>query len=114
MERIKSIAKPVQGREDIAAIATISAADPQIGNLIADVMEKVGKDGVITVEESRGLSFETEYVEGMEFDRGYISAYFVTNAERMVAEVEDPVRPPPRRPRRPSRGRRCSRARTRR
>src|SRR6266566_1663611 len=90
VEHIKSIAKPVQGRDDIAAIATISAADPQIGNLIADVMEKVGKDGVITVEESRGLSFETEYVEGMEFDRGYISAYFVTNAERMVAEIEEP------------------------
>jgi chaperonin GroEL len=90
VERIKSIATPVQGRDDIAAIATISAADPQIGNLIADVMEKVGKDGVITVEESRGLSFETEYVEGMEFDRGYISAYFVTNTEHMVAEIEDP------------------------
>jgi chaperonin GroEL len=90
VEHIKSIAKPVQGRDDIAAIATISAADPQIGNLIADVMEKVGKDGVITVEESRGLSFETEYVEGMEFDRGYISAYFVTNTERMIAEIDDP------------------------
>jgi len=90
VEHIQSIAKAVQGREDIAAIATISAADPQIGNLIADVMEKVGKDGVITVEESRGLSFETEYVEGMEFDRGYISAYFVTNAERMIAEIDDP------------------------
>jgi chaperonin GroEL len=90
VERIKSIATPVQGRDDIAAIATTSAADPQIGNLIADVMEKVGKDGVITVEESRGLSFETEYVEGMEFDRGYISAYFVTNTEHMVAEIEDP------------------------
>ena len=68
----------MQGRDDIAHIATISAADPEIGNLIADVMEKVGKDGVITVEESRGLQFETEYVEGMDFDRGYISAYFVT------------------------------------
>ncbi len=90
VEHIKSIAKPVQGRDDIAAIATISAADPQIGNLIADVMEKVGKDGVITVEESRGLNFETEYVEGMEFDRGYTRAYFVTNAERMIAEIDDP------------------------
>jgi chaperonin GroEL len=90
VEHIKSIAKPVQGRDDIAAIATISAADPEIGNLIADVMEKVGKDGVITVEESRGLNFETEYVEGMEFDRGYNSAYFVTNTERMIAEIDDP------------------------
>src|SRR5438132_2457373 len=90
VENIKNMATPVQGRDDIAHIATISAADPEIGNLIADVMDKVGKDGVITVEESRGLRFETEYVEGMEFDRGYISAYFVTNTERMVAEIEDP------------------------
>ncbi len=90
VEFIKSLAHPVQGRDDIAAIATISAADPEIGNLIADVMEKVGKDGVITVEESRGLNFETEYVEGMEFDRGYISSYFVTNTERMVAEIDNP------------------------
>jgi chaperonin GroEL len=90
VEHIIGMAKPVQGREDIAHIATISAADPEIGNLIADVMEKVGKDGVITVEESRGLKFETEFVEGMEFDRGYISAYFVTNTERMLAEIDDP------------------------
>jgi chaperonin GroEL len=90
VEHIQSISTPVQGRDDIAAIATISAADPEIGNLIADVMEKVGKDGVITVEESRGLNFETEYVEGMEFDRGYNSAYFVTNTERMIAEIDDP------------------------
>ncbi|MEP6775492.1 MAG: chaperonin GroEL [Chloroflexota bacterium] len=87
---IGKLSKPVQGREDIAAIATISAADAEIGNLIADVMDKVGKDGVITVEESRGLKFETEYVEGMEFDRGYISSYFVTNTERMIAEVDSP------------------------
>ncbi len=90
VDNIKSIAKPIQGREDIANIATISAADPEIGNLIADVMEKVGKDGVITVEESRGLKFETEFVEGMEFDRGYLSQYFVTNAERMIAEIDEP------------------------
>ena len=90
VEHIKSIATPVQGRDDIAHIATISAADPEIGNLIADVMEKVGKDGVITVEESKGLKFEVDYVEGMEFDRGYISPYFVTNPERMTAEIEDP------------------------
>ncbi|MFL5735615.1 MAG: chaperonin GroEL [Chloroflexia bacterium] len=90
VEYIKSLATPVQGRDDIANIASNSAADREIGNLIADVMEKVGKDGVITVEESRGLGFETEFVEGMEFDRGYISAYFVTNAERMIAEIDDP------------------------
>ena len=90
VENIKSIATPIQGRDDIAAIATISAADTEIGTLIADVMDKVGKDGVITVEESRGLRFETEYVEGMEFDRGYSSAYFVTNTERMIAEIDDP------------------------
>jgi chaperonin GroEL len=90
VEHIKKMATPVMGRNDIAHIATISAADPQIGDLIADVMEKVGKDGVISVEESRGLTFETEFVEGMEFDRGYISAYFVTNAERMIAEIDDP------------------------
>ena len=90
VENIRKMATPIQGREDIAHIATISAADPEIGTLIADVMDKVGKDGVITVEESRGLRFETEYVEGMEFDRGYISAYFVTNTEHMVAEIDDP------------------------
>ena len=81
---------PVEGREEIAHVATISAADPEIGELIADVMDKVGKDGVITVEESRGLRFETEYIEGMQFDRGYISAYFVTNPDRMEAELDEP------------------------
>ena len=78
----RAMAIPVQGKEDIAHIATISAADAEIGNLIAEVMDKVGKDGVITVEESKGLRFETEYVEGMQLDRGYISAYFVTNPDR--------------------------------
>ncbi len=90
VERLKSMAKEVRGREDIAHVATISAADPEIGNLIAEVMEKVGKDGVITVEESKGLAFEVEYTEGMEIDRGYISPYFVTNPERMEAVVEEP------------------------
>ena len=70
-------------------MATISAADPEIGSLIAEVMEKVGKDGVITVEESKGLEFETEFTEGMQIDRGYLSPYFVTNPERMDAELED-------------------------
>ena len=71
-------------------MAAISAQDPEIGDLIAEVMEKVGKDGVITVEEAKGLQFETEYVEGMQFDRGYISPYFVTNPERMEAELGNP------------------------
>src|SRR5436853_684496 len=87
---LKSLAKPVRDRADIAHVATISAADSEIGDLIAEVMEKVGKDGVITVEESKGTAFEKEYTEGMQIDRGYISAYFVTNSERMEAELEEP------------------------
>ncbi len=79
----------VNTKANIANVASISAQDRQIGDLIADVMDKVGKDGVITVEESKGLEFETEYVEGMQFDRGYISAYFVTNPETMEAVIED-------------------------
>src|SRR5262245_34259852 len=89
VEYIRSNSTPVEGKKEIAQIATVSAADAQIGTLIADVMERVGKDGVITVEESRGISFETEYVEGMQLDKGYISAYFVTNSDRMEAVVED-------------------------
>jgi len=87
---IKRMATPVNGKEDIAHVATISAADREIGQLLADVMDKVGKDGVITVEESKGLRFETEFVEGMKIDRGFISAYFVTNSDRMEAVLEDP------------------------
>jgi chaperonin GroEL len=90
VEAIKAEAKEVKGKAEIAQIATISAADEQIGQLIADVMDKVGREGVITVEESKGLLFETEFVEGMQIDRGYISAYFVTNADRMEAAIEDP------------------------
>ncbi|MBM4463468.1 MAG: chaperonin GroEL [Chloroflexi bacterium] len=90
VEELKKKAISVSGKEQIAQVATISAVDAQIGNMIADVMEKVGKDGVITVEESKGLQFETEYVEGMKFDRGYISPYFVTNPERMETVIEDP------------------------
>ena len=88
--RIRELSTEVKGRDEIAQVASISAADAEIGNLIAEVMEKVGKDGVITVEESRGLEFETEYTEGMQIDRGYLSPYFVTNTERMEAELEDP------------------------
>ncbi|TXG80891.1 MAG: chaperonin GroEL, partial [Thermomicrobiales bacterium] len=87
---IQDAAVEVAGKDEIAQVASISAADKEIGGLIADVMEKVGKDGVITVEESKGLAFEVEYTEGMQFDRGYISPYFVTNPERMEAEFEEP------------------------
>ncbi len=89
VKAIREMAHPVDTREDIANVASISAADSEIGNLIADVMDRVGKDGVITVEESKGLEFETEYVEGMNFDRGYISPYFVTNPETGEAVLED-------------------------
>ena len=88
---LKNLATPVRDRADIAHVAAISAADADIGELIAEVNEKVGKDGVITVEESRGIAFETEYTEGMQIDRGYISAYFITNSERMEAELEEAV-----------------------
>ncbi len=87
---IRETAIPVTTREQMAQVAAISAADPSIGEMIGEVMEKVGKDGVVTVEESKGINTETEYVEGMSFDRGYISPYFVTNPERMEAVIEDP------------------------
>jgi len=90
IDELKKMAIPVAGKEQVAQVASISAIDQEIGKLIADVMEKVGKDGVITVEEGKGLQFETEFVEGMKFDRGYISPYFITNAEQMRAELEDP------------------------
>ncbi|MCU0510682.1 MAG: chaperonin GroEL [Anaerolineae bacterium] len=87
---IKNQAITITTREEIAAVAAISAQDQEIGDLIADVMEKVGKDGVITVEEAKGLQFETEYVEGMQFDRGYISPYFITSPESMEASLSNP------------------------
>ena len=90
VKALKEMATPVSGKEGIAQVASISAADKKIGELLAEVMDKVGKDGVITVEESKGLEFETEYVEGMQIDRGYLSPYFVTNSERMEAEVGNP------------------------
>ncbi|MBA7465614.1 60 kDa chaperonin [subsurface metagenome] len=90
VDELKRVSTEVKGREQIAQVATVAAVDREIGDLIAEVMEKVGKDGVITVEESKGLKYETEYVEGMQFDRGYISAYFITNAEKMETVIEDP------------------------
>jgi chaperonin GroEL len=87
---IKKQSRPIDSREEIAAIATISAADPEVGDIIAEVMDKVGKDGVVTVEEGQSLGLEKEYTEGMQFDRGYISAYFVTNADRMEAVLDNP------------------------
>ncbi len=87
---LRNQARPVLTKEQIAHVAGISANEKEIGDLIADVMEKVGKDGVITVEESRGLKFETEFVDGLQLDRGYVSPYFVTNTDRMEAVIENP------------------------
>jgi len=89
-DSIKSQSVEISTKEEIASVATISAQDIIIGDLIAEVMDKVGKDGVITVEESKGLEFEQEYVEGMQFDRGYISPYFITDSEQMEAVIENP------------------------
>ena len=87
---LRAQARPVLTKDQIAHVASISANDHEIGVLIADVMEKVGKDGVITVEESRGVKFETEFVDGLQLDRGYVSPYFVTNTDRMEAAIENP------------------------
>jgi chaperonin GroEL len=91
LNELKKISRPVQDRKEIAQVATISAnSDESIGNMIADAMEKVGKDGVITVEEAKGISDELDVVEGMQFDRGYLSPYFATNMEKMTTELENP------------------------
>lgn len=90
VEEIKKLSKPIKTREEIAAVAAIAAADAEIGELIADAMEKVGKDGVITVEESQTLGTQLEVVEGLQFDKGYVSPYMVTDAERMEAVLEEP------------------------
>jgi chaperonin GroEL len=86
---LKAMAKPVKGKEDIRQVATISAESEELGKTIADIVEKVGKDGVVTVEESQAFGIESDFVEGLEFDKGYVSAYMVTNGERMEAEVKD-------------------------
>ncbi|MDZ4230012.1 MAG: chaperonin GroEL [Candidatus Veblenbacteria bacterium] len=90
VESLKKMAKSVSGKEEIAQVASISANDPEVGKVIAEAMEKVGKDGVITVEESQGLTTESEVVEGMQIDKGYVSAYMVTNPDRMEAVYEEP------------------------
>jgi chaperonin GroEL len=92
IEELKNISKEVKDKKEIAQVATISAnSDETIGNLIAEAMEKVGKDGVITVEEAKGINDDLEVVEGMQFDRGYLSPYFVTNTEKMTCEMENPL-----------------------
>ena len=92
IDELKKIAKEVKDKKEIAQVATISAnSDETIGNLIAEAMEKVGKDGVITVEEAKGINDDLEVVEGMQFDRGYLSPYFVTNSEKMTCELENPL-----------------------
>ena len=90
VQALRDMSLDVKGREEIAHVAAISAADTEIGELIAEVMDRVGKDGVITVEEGKGLGFEKEYVEGMQLDRGFISPYFITDPERQEAILEDP------------------------
>jgi len=91
VEEIKKFSQPVQGREAITQVASVSANDPEIGKLIAEAMEKVGSDGVITVEESKSMGTTLETVEGMQFDRGYISPYMVTDTEKMEAVLNEPL-----------------------
>ncbi|KKU12422.1 MAG: 60 kDa chaperonin 2 [Candidatus Woesebacteria bacterium GW2011_GWA1_45_8] len=90
VEELKKISKPIKNRQEITQVATVSAGDEEIGGKIAEALDKVGRNGVVTVEEGKGLTIDIEYKEGMEFDRGYVSAYFVTNPERMEAEIENP------------------------
>src|SRR5918996_5009871 len=90
VDEIKKSSTPLKGHDDIQHIAAISANDPEIGKLLAEAMDKVGRDGVITVEEGKGLKLEVEYTDGMQFDRGYISAYFITDSGRMEAALDEP------------------------
>src|SRR6185436_8835021 len=86
-----ALAKPIKTDEEIRQVATISAESPELGSIIADTIRKVGKDGVVTVEESQTTSLESEIVEGIEIDKGYVSAYMITNAERMESVFNDPA-----------------------
>ena len=90
LDELKAISKPIEGKESIAQVAAISSGEQEIGQLIAEAMERVGNDGVITIEESKGFTTELDVVEGMQFDRGYVSAYMVTNTEKMEAVLENP------------------------
>ncbi|MBM7581037.1 chaperonin GroEL [Jeotgalibacillus terrae] len=90
LEELKAISKPIEGKESIAQVAAISAADDEVGQLIAEAMERVGNDGVITIEESKGFTTELDVVEGMQFDRGYASPYMVTDSDKMEAVLENP------------------------
>jgi chaperonin GroEL len=90
VEELRKMSVKIDTKEEIASVATNSAAEPKIGELISDVMDQVGKDGVVTVEESKSMSDEKEFVEGMQFDRGYLSAYFISNADKMEAEISEP------------------------
>ncbi|KAF0993729.1 MULTISPECIES: chaperonin GroEL [Geobacillus] len=90
VEELKAISKPIKGKESIAQVAAISAADEEVGQLIAEAMERVGNDGVITLEESKGFTTELDVVEGMQFDRGYVSPYMITDTEKMEAVLENP------------------------
>ncbi|MBY8910855.1 chaperonin GroEL, partial [Salinicoccus roseus] len=90
VEELQNISRPVQDKESIAQVGAISADDPEVGEYISEAMEKVGNDGVITIEESRGFKTELEVVEGMQFDRGYTSPYMVTDSEKMVADLDNP------------------------
>jgi chaperonin GroEL len=90
IEELKKVAKPVNTKEDMIKVATVTSHDPEIGDVLGNMLNKVGKEGVITVEEGKGISLEVEYTEGMKFDRGYISPYFVTDTTKMIASVDDP------------------------
>lgn len=90
VEQVRKMAKPIKGKSEIAQVATVSAGDEKIGQLIADALDKVGKNGVVTVEEGKSMAMTIDYKEGMEFDKGYASPYFVTNADKMEAEMENP------------------------
>ena len=90
IEELKAISKPIEGKESIAQVAAISSGDEEVGQLIAEAMERVGNDGVITIEESKGFTTELEVVEGMQFDRGYASPYMVTDTDKMEAVLDNP------------------------